>query len=162
MGFSRGGSVTLYASVKRFQQMYGPADGSEFAGCVAFYPDCSTVYRDDDVVSAKPIVILHGSADDYNPAARCKSIVEQITRKGGDIRQIVFEGAYHVFDAPALKQPIKLAQATTNRRCEIFEAENGSLLNRETQQPFTYNDTCVEKGPTIAYDDAAAVQSKAL
>jgi dienelactone hydrolase len=162
MGFSRGGQVTLYASVKRFQQMYGPANGSEFAAYVAFYPDCSTVYRDDDVVSAKPILVLHGSADDYNPAARCKSIVERITRKGGDIRQIVYEGAHHAFDAPALKQPIKLMQATTTRRCEVFETDNGSLLNRETQQPFTYNDACVEKGPTIAYDTAAAVQAEAF
>ena len=162
MGFSRGGQVALYASVKRFQQMYGPAGGSEFAAYVAFYPDCSTVYRDDDVVSAKPIVILHGSADDYVPAARCKSIVERIKQKGGDIRQIVYEGARHGFDAPVLKQPIKLTQATTTRRCEIFEAENGALLNRETQQPFTYNDTCVERGPTIAYDGVAAAQAKAF
>ena len=160
MGFSRGGQVTLYASVKRFQKMYGPADGSGFAAYIAFYPDCSTVYHDDEIVSANPIIILHGSADDYNPAARCKQIVERITQKGGNIRQIVYEGAYHVFDAPALKQPIKLPQATTTRRCQIAEADDGRLLDRETQQPFTYSDACVEKGPTIAYDSAAAAQAK--
>jgi len=160
MGFSRGGQAALYASVKRFQKMYGPKDGTDFAAYVAFYPDCSTVYHDDDIVSAKPIVILHGTADDYNPAARCKQIVERVTKAGGNIRQIVYEGAYHVFDAPALKQPIKLAQATTTRRCEIVETDNGRLLDRETQQPFTYSDPCVEKGVTIAYDSAAAAQAK--
>ena len=160
MGFSRGGQATLYASVKRFQKMYGPADGTGFAAYVAFYPDCSTTYHDDDIVSAKPIVILHGSADDYNPAARCKQIVERVTKADGNIRQIIYEGAHHAFDAPALTQPIKLAQATTTRRCEIVEKDNGRLFDRETEQPFTYGDPCVEKGPTIAYDSAATAQAK--
>ncbi len=40
MGFSRGGQSVLYASLKRFQRMHGPA-GLEFAAYVAFYPPAS-------------------------------------------------------------------------------------------------------------------------
>ena len=37
MGFSRGGQVALYASMKRFQRLHGPVD-QEFAAYIALYP----------------------------------------------------------------------------------------------------------------------------
>ena len=40
MGFSRGGSVALYASVKRFQRMH-LAQGLGFAAYIPFYPSCN-------------------------------------------------------------------------------------------------------------------------
>ena len=159
MGFSRGGQSALYASVQRFQRLHGPA---EFAAYVAFYPDCTSTYHEDDVVTAAPIVMLHGSADNYNLATNCSSLVERIKRNGGDIRQIVYPGAYHVFDVPLFKEPFVPAQATTTRRCSVYEAENGQLIDRDTNQPFAYSDPCVEKGPTLLYDHDAAVQAQAF
>ena len=43
MGFSRGGQGVLFASVKRFHQMWNKS-GAEFAAYIPFYPDCSTTY----------------------------------------------------------------------------------------------------------------------
>lgn len=40
MGFSRGGKAALFASLKRWQRMHGPATNAEFAGYIAFYPGC--------------------------------------------------------------------------------------------------------------------------
>ena len=41
MGFSRGGQGALFASLKRFHQMWNKS-GIEFAAYIPFYPDCMT------------------------------------------------------------------------------------------------------------------------
>ena len=43
MGFSRGGQGALFASLKRFHQMWNKS-GIEFAAYIPFYPDCMTSY----------------------------------------------------------------------------------------------------------------------
>jgi hypothetical protein len=46
--------------------------------------------------------------------------------------------------------------------CLMVEGDNGIVLNQETkQQPFGYDDACVEKGPTVAYQEAASMQARA-
>jgi dienelactone hydrolase len=84
MGFSRGGQAALYASMKRFQRMYGPTN-LEFAAYIPFYPNCSTTYKLDNEVADRPIRIFHGSADDYAPVAPCRSYVERLKIKGKDV-----------------------------------------------------------------------------
>ena len=44
MGFSRGGQAALYASLKRFHQLWNKS-GVEFAAYIPFYPDCATDLR---------------------------------------------------------------------------------------------------------------------
>ena len=155
MGFSRGGSATLYASLTRFQRMYGSAAGPEFAAYIVFYPDCRTTYLHDQDVAAKPIRILHGKADDYNPVDACRLFVERLQRGGKDVQLSEYADAHHVFDWPALKTPLKLPQAQTTRRCRPEEAADGLIINSQTRQPFTYADPCVELGPTVAYNAKA-------
>jgi len=74
MGFSRGGRVALYASLKRFQHIYGPA-GLEFAAYIPFYPACWTTYIEDEQVSEGPIRIFHGTADDWAPIEPCRNML---------------------------------------------------------------------------------------
>jgi dienelactone hydrolase len=66
LGFSRGGQGALYASLQRFHKMWNKS-GAQFAGYIAFYPDCATTYAADTDVVDRPIRILHGTPDDYNP-----------------------------------------------------------------------------------------------
>ena len=66
MGFSKGGFVALYSSMKRFQRLWGPPD-LEFAAYIAFYPRCDTAFLEDENVSDHPIRLFHGAADDYIP-----------------------------------------------------------------------------------------------
>ena len=42
----------------------------------------------------------------------------------------------------------------------MAEGDKGVILNQETKQPFSYADACVEKGPTIAYQEAATKQAR--
>ena len=160
MGFSRGGQSSLYSSLIRFQKMHGPAAGLEFAAHIGLYAPCGTTYRGDDAV-AKPIRLLHGTADDYAPIGPCRAYVDRLSKAGRDIRLIEYPDAHHVFDAPAFKEPRKISGPATTRRCQTAEGDNGVVLNQETKQPFSYDDACVEKGPTVAYQEAASTQARA-
>ena len=157
MGFSRGGGAAHYSALKRFAAMHGPAGGLGFAGYIGLYPTCNQVFIDGLDVADKPIRIFHGAADDYVPAAGCRAYVERLQKAGKDITLTEYPGAHHVFDNPALKNPVKLPQAQTTRRCPLLEeAPDGRIVNSQTKQPFTYaGDPCVERGATIAYDPQA-------
>src|SRR5262245_2612239 len=160
MGFSRGAQSSLYSSLIRFQKMHGPASGSLFATHIGFYTPCGTTYRGDDAV-AKPIRLLHGTVYDSAPIGPCRSYVDRLSKAERDIRLIEYPDAHHVFDAPAFKEPRKISGAATTRRCQMAEGDNGVVMNQETKQPFSYDDACVEKGPTVAYQEAASTQARA-
>jgi dienelactone hydrolase len=160
MGFSRGGQSALYSAMSRLYGTLGPANNLRFAAHIAFYPDCMTTYLRETDVSDKPIRILHGSSDNYNPVAPCRAYVERLTEAHKDVKLIEYPDAYHVFDAPAFRTPIILKGATTTRRCQLVEGDDHQIINRETQKPFAYGDACVERDPTIAYNEAANSQAR--
>lgn len=162
MGFSRGGQSALYSAMNRLYGTLGPANNLQFAAHIAFYPDCMTSYRADTEVSGKPIRILHGTADNWNPVAPCRAYVERLTKAGMEVELVEYPDASHVFDAPFVRTPVILTAATTTRRCQLAEGDDHEIINRETQKPFTFGDSCVEKGPTIAYNEAASTQARAF
>ncbi|MFP4898461.1 dienelactone hydrolase family protein [Paraburkholderia sp. BR14261] len=159
MGFSRGGQNALYASLSRFQKMHAQP-GTQFAAFVAFYPDCTSTYLEDEDVVGKPVRIFQGTADNYNPVAPCRAYVGRLRTKLHDVQLIEYAGASHFFDARALRQPQQLSQAQTTRNCRTVEVENGLLVDATTKQPFSYSDACIERGTTIAYDENAAASAK--
>jgi dienelactone hydrolase len=159
MGFSRGGQATLYASLKRFQGMYG-IPGQEFAAYVPFYADCGSTYDRDEDVSNKPIRLFHGSADDYNPVASCRAYVLRLKAAGKDVVLTEYAGAAHFFDWQALVKPIKAEKGQRTGQCALAEAQDGVIINSKTKQPFTYADPCVELGPTVAYDVNASTEAR--
>ncbi|MDR6472184.1 dienelactone hydrolase [Paraburkholderia graminis] len=155
MGFSRGGRAALYANLKRWQHMHGPATNAEFAGYIAFYPGCDVTFRDDTDISTKPVRIFYGSADDLLPVAACRAYVERLKASGKNVQLTEYPGAQHMFDSRSFRQPTKLQQAPTTRNCQLVEAENGQIVNAKTKKPFALSDSCVEYGPTVAFDEEA-------
>jgi dienelactone hydrolase len=161
MGFSRGGQATLYASLKRFERMYGP-EGATFAAYVSFYAPCFTTYIRDEDVSDKPIRLFHGTADDYVPVAPCRAYVERLRKAGKDVTLTEYPDAHHAFDNPLLKVSTA-PQSQTTRRCAMMEEPEGTIINAVTKQPFTMEDPCVERGPTLGYNaEATAAATKAV
>lgn len=161
VGFSRGGQAALYAAMLRFQQLHAQGGSAPFAAYAAFYPDCGTEYREGTSVTRAPMLIVHGSADDMNPVAPCRAHVEQLRAAGSDVRLMELEGAHHVFDWPALAEPLRIPSAVTMRGCRLLEVDRGRILNRVTGRPFTYSDPCVERGATFAYDAEAHEAARA-
>jgi dienelactone hydrolase len=158
MGFSKGGVTALYASMKRFQRMHGPA-GVEFAAYMPFYAPCQPRYIDDEDLSDKPIRLFHRIADDWVPIEPCRQYVERLRRAGKNVEMIEYPDAHHAFDAFTLKEPLRLPQAQTGRRCSLAERAGGQIVNRQTGQPFTLDDSCVERGTTVACHPQAHAES---
>ena len=157
MGFSRGGRVALYASLKRFQHMYGPA-GLEFEAYLPFYPACWTTYIEDERVSERPIRIFHGTADDWAPIEPCRKYVMRLRKHGKDVQLIEYRGALHVFDAPGefIKE---FPKATGLGTCEREERPGGLVVNRETGEPWKPSDTCATKGTTLGGNPQARAEA---
>jgi dienelactone hydrolase len=153
MGFSRGGQATLYASLKRFQRMHAP-DGVTFAAYVPFYTPCFTTYIGDEDLGDKPIRMFHGSADDYVPVAPCRAYVERLHKAGKDVTLTEYPNAHHAFDNMLLKVATA-PQSQTTRHCTMKEEPEGAIINAVTKQPFSMQDPCVERGPTLGYNAEA-------
>jgi dienelactone hydrolase len=159
MGFSRGATTTLLAGDERFRRQYGPAD-LQFAAYVALYPSCTTRYRDDAKVAARPVRIFHGTGDDWTPIEPCRALVADMKKAGADVTLTEFPGATHAYDSPAARERTTIPQAFTARKCSVVEGENGQLVNARTGEPFLPSDACVERGVTVQYDEAATQRTR--
>ncbi|WP_410053233.1 dienelactone hydrolase family protein [Bradyrhizobium sp. SZCCHNR1098] len=157
MGFSRGGQAALYASLERFHKRWNNS-GLQFAAYIPFYPDCSTTYVGETDVVARPIRIFHGGPDDYNPVRTCKAYVERLKAAGRDVALTEYPDSPHGFDLGLLgaNMLVVAPKAQTVRNCRIKESDGGMLINAETQQPFTYQDACVELDPHVGGNPATA------
>jgi len=160
MGFSRGGQAALYASLKRFHQMWNRS-GIEFAAYIPFYPDCATTFVSDTDVADRPIRIFGGTPDDYNPIALCKRYVERLKAAGRDVQLTEYPNAPHGFDNPLGAQPAAQSPKSQSvRNCPIREEPVGVLINAVSKEPFTYKDSCVEHGPHVGHDPDATRQAQ--
>ena len=158
MGFSKGGFVALYSSMRRFQRLYGPAN-TEFAAHIPFYARCDTPYIDDEDVCDKPIRLFHGVNDDYVPIDGCRRYVQRLLRAGKDVVLTEYPGARHAFDNP-LYQPVRfMPDAQLPNRCRREERPGGVIINLDTGQPFSSKDTCVTHGATLGYDPNSHAES---
>ena len=83
IGFSRGGQSALYSSLKRFQAAWTPR--VTFAAHIPLYASCNPTLIGDTDVSAVPIRLYHGAADDYVPVAPCRAYVERLRAAGRDV-----------------------------------------------------------------------------
>jgi dienelactone hydrolase len=154
MGWSRGGTGPLYTSLKRFQKMHAPP-GAAFAAYIAFYASCHTRIREEEDVADRPIRFFYGAADDLVPVAPCRDYVERLRKAGKDVQLTEYPGARHLFDDVHFHPPKYAPQLQTSRHCRLEERANGEIVNVETNRPFSYKDSCVDRGTTLGYNEAA-------
>lgn len=161
MGFSRGGQAALYASTKRFNEMWNRS-GAQFAGYIPFYPDCATSYAGDTDLVDRPVRIFHGTPDNYNPVASCKAYLARLEADKRDITLTEYPDSQHGFDLGLLgvSSDVVASGAQTVRNCRIKEGEGGVLVNTETQQPFSYKDACVELNPHVGGNPTTAQEAR--
>jgi dienelactone hydrolase len=154
MGFSRGGYVSLYASLTRFQRLHRRVN-LDFVAYLAFYPFCNATFVDDEQVSDRPIRIFHGTADDYTPIGPCREYVERLRRAGRDVQLIEYPGAQHAFDSPGRVPSLYLPLLVNPSRCFFVEQTPGVVVHRDSGRPVDFKDACFSRGVTLGYDARA-------
>ena len=159
MGFSKGAVPSIYASMNRFQSAYAP-DGAGFAAYIGFYTPCNVALIGDEKVGTRPIRLYHGLADDWVPVGPCRDYVARLKKAGADISLVEYPGAYHAFDNQMIPGTMQLPQALTGRKCRFEEKQPGVIINNDTGQPATANDSCIERGATIAYNAEATAAAR--
>ena len=99
LGQSMGGMAVLYGLDRDLAAQYF---AERFRAAVAYYPFCLTLPR-----FTAPVLILIGEADDWTPAERCHEMVRQARPDSAPIAMTVYPGAYHAFDAVALRTGVR-------------------------------------------------------
>ncbi len=159
MGFSRGGTSALYASLTRFRQAYGPA-GIEFLAYVPLYPSCSFMLSDDERLSGGPIRIFQGTEDNITPIQPCRIYVDRLRSAGKDVELTEFPGAHHAFDMAILSTPARYPDLVNFGGCILEERPGGKLVNPATGLPVNATDACASRGATLGYDAQATAGTK--
>lgn len=150
MGFSRGGIGALYSALVRFEERYG-SKSAKLVAHLPFYPPCNFVLDRDTELTGAPIRAFHGDSDDWNPAPRCTAYVERLRAAGHNAEITVYPGARHSFDSASSPAYNVIDNAQTSRNCVRHE-KNGALFNVDTGQLFSWQDTCVEMGPSVQFN----------
>jgi dienelactone hydrolase len=86
LGWSNGGATALRLARSK--------KGDGYRHIIAFYPGCR-VLEASRRASATPLTIIMGAADDWTPAEPCKRLASS-----WGARLVLYDGAYHGFDAP--------------------------------------------------------------
>ena len=144
LGFSQGGWLAL-SSVER--GIVEQTARNKFRAAIAFYPHC-LAFKDNMTV---PTLILIGELDDWTPAAECRAMVEGrddfgISRRAGEgipVKLIVYPGAYHAFDSPALRDSVQYfghrleynEQATGQAADALRDFLDATLRKDEDKEP---------------------------
>ena len=157
LGSSHGGPAALFLALKRFEKYY--KSDVRFAAHISVSGACNTTYRgNEDFV--KPVLMLHGSADDWVPAAPCREYADRLAKAGKNVRYIEYPDAHHAFDSPMFSKAITIPQGMTTRGCTLAESDSGAILNT-AGQPFGGSDPCIQRGATVHYHEAAAKKAHA-
>ncbi len=158
MGFSRGGVVALYASLRRLQRLHDPA-GLEFAAYIPFYANCTISYIDDEQATNRPIRLHYGTDDNNLPIEACREYVKRLRGAGKDVHLTERPGARHSFDNSDLPPASVQARGLNWTRCQFIERAVGEVVNPETNQAFSLSDPCFSRGPTVGYSRAAHAEA---
>jgi dienelactone hydrolase len=123
MGFSRGGTATLRASVEKIIAAQKLPDGLRYAAAIPTYAGgCAGIFRlvvRPGVFSKSPMLFIHGDADDYTPIGPCQDYADKIGKAGTPVEFVVIEGAQHKFDADDLKRYYVRGATRTKADCPL-------------------------------------------
>jgi dienelactone hydrolase len=159
MGFSRGGTATLYASMTRLHDMWNPR--ANFAAYVPLYASCSATLIGDTDISPAPLRQFHGMADDWVTVTPCRPYFERLRAAGRDAKLTEYPDAHHSYDNPlGSKTPVVAKDAQSTRDCFLKEEPRGVIINVKSGQPFAYTDPCVVLDPHTGYNEAAALATR--
>ena len=114
MGWSNGGSTTLWTVLARITARPKSLPHGDFRVAVAFYPGCRTPLEyKSGWMTRIPLLILIGERDDWTKAPPCQELVSRAKARGEPVEIVVYPNAFHDFDAPDSPVRVRTGIATT-------------------------------------------------
>jgi len=98
IGSSQGGIAALEIASGDEQRVFDVPNDLKFKAAVAYYPLCSVAKEALSI----PTLIMIGELDDWTPANDCDMWMKARNGSGASVKLIIYPGAYHAFDEPAL------------------------------------------------------------
>ena len=158
LGFSQGGWATLWASQAQIERRFLRAN-AEFAAHAAFYPSaCNVRLANETAMTAAPVRIFVGTADDWTPIGPCREWVARRRAAGRNVSLVAYERALHAFDVPVFSPPRRWPGIFNPAKCAITEQPNGTFVT-DDGRPLSSASPCVTRGATLGYDARAHQQS---
>jgi len=157
IGFSKGAVASIFSASTRFKGMYGSE--AQFASHIGLYTPCNSRYLSDTQVSGAPMRFFHGTTDDYVSVVPCRAYVQQLQQKGVDATLTEFPDTDHSYDSPLTPQRLTITAAQSTRNCLFTESKPGQMVNAKSGAPFSYSDSCVEKGAHIGHNPASTTST---
>ncbi len=103
VGSSQGGIAALQLASTHTFNLFAIPDGLKFKAAVAYYPLCGFATEQLTI----PTIVLIGELDDWSSAKDCERWMKRRAGKGAPVKLIVYPGAYHAFDVPALRDGVR-------------------------------------------------------
>jgi dienelactone hydrolase len=122
IGESKGGGVVLYSMWKPLVDVLGK--NNQFAAHVSLYGTC--VDFENFEFSKAPLLVLVGKKDNWTPAAPWTSFMEKMKQHGYNAELVVYEGAYHCFDAPY--KPFNYSKGHSYANCRFLMKDEGFMI----------------------------------
>src|SRR5262245_12675425 len=164
MGFSKGGSVTVFALDEQVRRALA-VGSARFAVGVAFYPGCFVYLRQPRPTTA-PLLMLLGEQDSYTPAVQCEHQAATLRAAGGAVTIIKYPGAHHGWDGSRAVRLLHSEYSYAGCRVEIDQA--GMIVDVNSGRPLLTTEeagqamaACSTQGVTIGANEDAARRSLA-
>ena len=133
MGFSRGGSVTVFAVDEQVRSALATGT-NRFAVGVAFYPACVAQLRQVSPTGA-PLFMLLGEQDSYTPAVQCERYIEKMKASGFPVTTIKYPNAHHGWDSSS---PVRFIHFDYSYgKCSFEINETGVAVDLTSGLPVT-------------------------
>ena len=103
VGASQGGIAALQLASTHAVNLFAMPDELKFEAAVAYYPLCGFATEQLTI----PTIVLIGELDDWSPAKDCERWMARRAGKGAPVKLVIYPGAYHAFDVPALRDGVR-------------------------------------------------------
>ena len=115
MGYSYGGGVAMLRALSGKPDDTAPSPGpSSVRAAVLVYPDCALADALGPKLAVRqPTLFAMGALDDWTPPARCRAVIDRVTKGRDLVETRIYEGAHHSFDALGL--PVRYLDGVGNR-----------------------------------------------
>ena len=108
------------------------------------------IFLSDEKITAHPVRLFQGEADDYVPVTPCRDFAKRLQRLGKDVTMTIYSNARHGFDNPLFPAVRPLPNAEVSTRCRREQRAHDVIFNLDTGKPFSSSDACVTRGATCA------------